>query len=92
MSAPVTVSTTDSHPNQRRKWTWIALAGTACLLSWVALAAGIALKVGTGTMLVLATMAAVTTEGTVWLAALLLGVSAYQARRRLWKKLRSRLR
>lgn len=92
MTAPDTVTPTDPHRNQRRKWTWIALAGTACLLSWVALAAGIALKVDTGTMLILAGIAAVTTEGTVWLAALLLGVSAYQARRRLWEKLRLRVR
>lgn len=92
MSAPENVTATDPHRTQRRKWTWIALAGTACLLSWVALAVGIALKVGTGTMLILATMAALTTEGTIWLAALLLGVSAYQARRRLWEKLRQRMR
>lgn len=32
-------------------------------------------------MLALATVAAVTTEGTVWLTALMFGVSAYQARR-----------
>lgn len=83
---------TDSQPAQRRKWMWIKLAGVVCLLSWVALAVGIGLKVGTGTMLVLATLAAVTTEGTIWLAALLLGMSAYQARRRLWEKLRKRMR
>lgn len=92
MSSPATVGATDSQPAHRRKWKWIALAGVACLLSWVALALGIALKAGSGTMLVLATLAAVTTEGTVWLTALLLGVNAYQARRRLWEKLRSRLR
>ncbi|NZA25460.1 hypothetical protein H0E84_03615 [Luteimonas sp. SJ-92] len=92
MSAPATVETTQSQSSHRRKWRWIALAGAACLLSWVALAVGIALGVGTAAMFVLATLAAVTTEGTVWLAALLLGVSVYQARRRLWETLRSRLR
>ncbi|MBD7987605.1 hypothetical protein H9645_06130 [Luteimonas sp. Sa2BVA3] len=92
MSGPVPVTPADSHATQRRKWMWIKLAGTACLLSWVALAVGIGLKVDTGAMLVLATLAAVTTEGTIWLAALLLGVSAYQARRRLWEKLRLRMR
>jgi hypothetical protein len=90
MSGPENVAMTDSQPAQQRKWMWIKLAGIACLLSWVALAVGIGLKVGTGTMLVLATLAAVTTEGTIWLAALLLGVSAYQARRRLWERLRQR--
>lgn len=92
MSGPVNVAMTDSHPAQRRKWMWIKLVGIACLLSWVALVVGIGLKVETGTMLVLATLAAVTTEGTIWLAALLLGVSAYQARRRLLEKLRQRVR
>ncbi len=43
-------------------------------------------------MLVLVTLAAVTTEGTIWLAALLLGISVYQSRRRLWEKLRKRMR
>lgn len=89
MSGPVDTAMTGSHPAQRRRWMWIKLAGIVCLLSWVALAVGIGLDVGTGTMLVLATLAAVTTEGTIWLAASLLGVSAYQARRRLWEKLRS---
>ena len=92
MSAPIPVTPTESHATQRRKWIWIALAGTACLLSWVALAMGIALDAGTTTLLVLATLAAVTTEGTVWLAALLLGVSVYQARRRLWEKFLPRVR
>ncbi|AOH35776.2 hypothetical protein BGP89_04905 [Luteimonas sp. JM171] len=83
---------TESQPAQRRKWMWIKLAGFACLTSWIALAVGIGLKVDTGAMLVLATLAAVTTEGTIWLAALLLGVSAYQARRRLWEKFRQSVR
>lgn len=91
-SSPADAAMAESQPAQRRKWMWIKLAGVACLLSWVALAVGIGMEVGTSTMLVLATLAAVTTEGTIWLAALLLGVSAYQARRRLWEKLRQRMR
>jgi len=74
----------------RRKWRWIKLAGTACLLSWLALGAGIALSVSTGAMFILATLAAVTTECVVWLTALLLGVSGYQARQRIWRRLRGR--
>jgi hypothetical protein len=92
VSGPVDVAKTDSHPAKRRKWMWIKLAGTACLLSWLALAVGIGLEVDTGAMLVLAILVAVTTEGTIWLAALLLGVSVYQARRRLWQNLRQRMR
>lgn len=58
----------------------------------LALAIGIGLGAGTATMFILATLAALTTEGTIWLDALLLGVSAYQARQRLWQQLRSRIR
>jgi len=92
MSAPAPVGASGSHATQRRKWIWITLAGTACLLSWVALAVAMALDADTATVLVLATLAALTTEGTVWLAAALLGVSLYQARRRLWDRLRPRVR
>lgn len=74
--------------NPIKKWRWVALAGAACILSWIALGAGIVLNVGTGTKLVLATLAAVTTEGTFWLAALTLGVSTYQARGQIWRALR----
>lgn len=79
-----------ASPANRRKWRWIGLAGGACAVSWAALATGIALEADTPTMLVLATLAAVTTEGTIWLAALLLGVSVYQARQQLWRRLRRR--
>lgn len=92
MSAPGPADSADPQSIPRRKWIWIALAGVTCVLSWLALAVGIAMKVGTGTMFILATVAAVATEGTVWLAALLLGVSAYQARRRLWERIRPRIR
>lgn len=48
------------------KWRWIMLAGAVCLLSWLALGVGLMLDVGTTTTLVLATVAALATEGTVW--------------------------
>ena len=89
MSGSVNTAVPGPHPGQRRKWMWIKLAGIACLLSWLALAIGIGLKIGTGTMLVLATLAAVVTKGTIWLTALL-GVSVSQARRRTWEKIRLR--
>lgn len=73
-----------------RRWRWVIAAGAASVLSWVALGVGITLDVDTRTMIVLATLAAVTTEGTVWLAALTLGVSTYQARRQIWQRLRGR--
>lgn len=81
---------TSPQPASRRKLRWIAVAAVVCVLSWLALGAGIVLEVDTGTMLVLASIAAVATEGTVWLAALVLGVSAYQVRRQLWESVRRR--
>ena len=92
MSASSDAAASDPQRTHRRKWLWIRLAASAALLSWVALAAGIVMDAGTTAMFVLATLAAVTTEGTIWLAALMLGVSAYQARRRLWETIRSRMR
>lgn len=76
----------------RRKLRWIAIAAGACLLSWLALGAGLLLEVDTGTMLVLAGIAAVATEGTIWLSALVLGMSAYQVRRQAWERLRRHFR
>lgn len=92
MSGPTEVTGADSHPARQRKWVWIKLAAAICVLSWISLAVGIAMNVGTGAMFVLATVAAVTTEGTIWLSALLLGVSVYQARRHLWDTIRPRSR
>jgi hypothetical protein len=43
-------------------------------------------------MLALVTLAAVSTEGLIWLTALLLGMNVYSARRHLWQRLRERLR
>ncbi len=84
-----TNTTNDTKKNT--KWRWVALAGAASALSWIALGVGIVMNAGVGTMFVLATLAAVTTEGTFWLAALTLGVSTYQARRQLWRAFRDRL-
>lgn len=92
MSLRDAIKSAPENASGRRKWMWIGVAGTACLLSWLALGVGIALDVGTGAMIALVTAAAVTTEGTVWLAALMLGISAYQARRHLWQKVRGRFR
>ncbi|WP_394001255.1 hypothetical protein ACF3M1_12910 [Luteimonas sp. WGS1318] len=74
----------------RRPWRWIALGGVVCLLAWIALAAGLMLGVDRTTRLVLVTVAAVATEGLVWLSAFLLGLRVFEARQRLWQALRSR--
>lgn len=71
---------------ESRKRLWLTLGAVVCLLSWLALGLGLLLDVGTGAKLALATVAAVATEGLIWLAALLFGVSAYQMRQDLWKR------
>lgn len=76
----------------RRPWRWIALGGAVCVLAWIALGVGLALGVDRATRLVLVTVAALATEGLVWLTALLLGLRMFEARRRLWRKLRDAFR
>lgn len=66
-----------------RRWLLIA-GGAVCLACWIALGLGIAMEVSRGTLFVLATLAAVATEGLFWLAAAVLGVTVFQARRRIW--------
>lgn len=74
------------------RWRWLRLAVGVCLLTWLALGIGLVAGVGFTPRLVLATLAAVSTEGLIWLTALLLGMNAYSARRYLWQRLRERLR
>lgn len=69
-------------------WRWIAAGAAICLLTWIALGTGLAMGVDRGTRLVLVTLAAIATEGLVWLSALLLGLRVFEARRQLWRKLR----
>lgn len=90
MSASSANETTEQQ-KMRRKWRWIGLSGVICLLSWIALAVGLLVQVDTGTRILLVSAAAVTTEGTFWLAALLLGVSVFKARQRLWQTVKSLL-
>jgi len=73
------------------RWRWLRLAVGVCLLTWLALGIGIVADVGFTPMLVLATLAAGSTEGLIWLTALLLGMNVYSARRHLWQRLLQRL-
>lgn len=75
--------------NKRRKTRWLLGAGSAiCLMSWLAFAVGMVLDLSFAALLALATVAAVLTEGLLWLAAALLGMRAFQARRYLWEGVR----
>ncbi len=74
------------------RWRWLRLAVGVCLLTWLALGIGLVAGLGFTPMVVLATLTAVSTEGLIWLTALLLGMNVYSARRHLWQRLRERLR
>lgn len=88
-----TPAPTSSTPTvSASRWRWLRLAAGVCLLTWLALGVGLVAGVGFTPRLVLATLAAVSTEGLVWLTALLLGMNVYSARRHLWQRLRERLR
>ncbi|WP_058836116.1 hypothetical protein [Luteimonas abyssi] len=78
-------------PKVRRPWRWIALGGVVCLLAWIALGIGLVAGADRTTRLVLVTVAAVATEGLVWLTAALLGLRVFEARRKLWHALRARV-
>jgi hypothetical protein len=66
----------------------LAVGGVLCLVSWIALAAGIFMNAGFTTMFVPATVVALATEGLVWLTAVLLGTRAFKARRYLLQRVR----
>lgn len=73
----------------QRKWWVLGIGAAVCALSWVALGLGLALGFGFTAKLVLATLAAVSTEGFIWLTALVLGMRAYEVRRRLMQRIRA---
>ena len=77
----------ESNANNRRirARRWLLVGGAVlCLTCWIALGLGIAMEVSRGTLFVLATLAAVATESLFWLAAAVLGVTVFQARRKIW--------
>ncbi|WP_374389378.1 hypothetical protein [Brevundimonas sp.] len=62
----------------------------AAVAAWAALGIGLYLGVERGTRLILAIVAAVTTEALFWTVAALLGVSVVEARKRIWRKITGR--
>ncbi|AWV06198.1 hypothetical protein [Marilutibacter maris] len=90
-AAPEPLSTPPASPSHRRT-RWLYLGAAVCVTAWLALGTGLAIGVGRTALIVLTTAAALTTEGMIWLTALVLGVNVYSARRQLWQKLRQRLR
>lgn len=71
-------------------WTLAGLIGICAVCAWVSLGVGLYLDVSKGTRLILALVAAVATELTFWTCAAALGVSVFEARKRIWSRITGR--
>ena len=75
-------------------WKWIPaiIAVLVSLAAWSLFAAGVILHLGFDkpTFIAIATVGALTLEGAVWMTAAALGVTVFQARKRIWAKLSGR--
>lgn len=60
-----------------------------CVLSWMALGLGLTLEFGITARRVLVTLAVVSTEGVIWLTALVLCMRALEVRRLLMQRTRA---
>jgi hypothetical protein len=88
MQTSTSTGITAPAPRSRKWWLMMAAAGI-CLASWIALAVGLLLGVGFTPRLVLATAAALSTEGLMWITAAVLGVRLFEARRVVWQRVRA---
>ena len=71
-------------------WTLAACLGVAAVCGWAALGVGLWLEVERGTRLILAIVAAVSTEALFWTVAAALGMSVVEARKRIWRRITGR--
>ena len=73
------------------RWKWLLpiTAGAISLTAWITFAVGMAADWSKPVMFVLATIGAFGLEGVIWGTALALGISVFQARRELWRRLTS---
>ncbi len=72
-------------------WKWIApltVAGVS-LAAWIGFGVAVAMGLKRSTLVVIATVGALSLEGVIWTTAAALGVSAFQARREIWRRVRS---
>ena len=83
---------TGSGVRKGRKFLWMlaGLFGVCAVCGWVSLGVGLYLDVDKGTRLILAVVAALATEVTFWTCAAALGVSVFEARKRIWRKITGR--
>ena len=64
--------------------------GVAAVAAWAALGVGLYMDVSRQTRIILAVVAAVVTEALFWSVAATLGLSVFEARKRIWKKITGR--
>jgi hypothetical protein len=90
--APETVAAPSSGVRKSRKflWTLAILLGVCAVCGWIALGVGLYLDVERSTRLILAVVAAVATEALFWTCAAALGVSVFEARKRIWRRITGR--
>lgn len=72
-------------------WTLAVLVGAAAAMTWVGLGLGLYFDVERSTRLILVVVAALTTEVLFWTVAAALGVSVFEARKRLWRRITGRV-
>lgn len=71
-------------------WALAVLFGVCAIGAWVSLGVGLYLDVERSTRLILAVVAAVATEVLFWTCAAALGVSVFEARKRIWRRITGR--
>ena len=91
----MTIDVENAKPGLLKKgkgflWTLVAFLGVTAVCGWVALGIGLWMDVERTTRLILAIVAAVATEALFWTVAAALGVSVFEARKRIWRKITGR--
>lgn len=71
-------------------WTLAGLLAVSAVGAWISLGVGLYLDVSKGTRVILAVAAALSTELLFWTTAAALGVSVFEARKRIWRRITGR--
>lgn len=71
-------------------WTLAAAVAVIAACGWIGLGLTLYLDAGRQVRLVAAVVAAVASEGAFWLSAAALGVSVFEARKRIWRRITGR--
>lgn len=87
----MTIEVQNAKPGLLKKgrgilWTLAAFLGVAAVCGWVALGVGLWMDVERTTRLILAIVAAISTEALFWTVAAALGVSVLEARKQIWNR------